>query len=152
MIALVRPLLYPSIQLASSEQVTEAHRLLGIACFKTRDEAGAEHEFGILLSNNPEKARQLRSWGITVVDLLPTGVYVSVANQRYLDKGPPGAAHARSARRRDQWSNAFRKRFRKRSSRQTGTVELGSIPFVQPQVDSLRITFGSYAMIAAGTS
>jgi hypothetical protein len=53
-IALVRPLLYPSIQLGSSEQVTEAHRLLGIACFKTRDEAGAEREFSILLNNNPD--------------------------------------------------------------------------------------------------
>ena len=38
-----------------------------------------------LLSNNPDKARQLRSWDITVVGLLPTGVYVSDANQRYLE-------------------------------------------------------------------
>jgi len=38
-----------------------------------------------LLSNNPDKARQLRSCGITVVGLLPTGVYVSDANQRYLE-------------------------------------------------------------------
>jgi len=38
-----------------------------------------------LLSNNPDKARQLRSWAITVVGLLPTGVYVSAANQRYLE-------------------------------------------------------------------
>jgi GTP cyclohydrolase II len=38
-----------------------------------------------LLSNNPDKAGQLRSWAITVVGLLPTGVYVSDANQRYLE-------------------------------------------------------------------
>src|SRR5262249_47809663 len=53
-IALIRPLLYPNIQLASSEQVTEAHRLLGIAFFKTNDEGGAEREFAILLNNNPD--------------------------------------------------------------------------------------------------
>jgi GTP cyclohydrolase II len=38
-----------------------------------------------LLSNNPDKARQLHSWAISVVGLLPTGVYVSAANQRYLE-------------------------------------------------------------------
>jgi GTP cyclohydrolase II len=38
-----------------------------------------------LLSNNPDKARQLRSWGVTVVDQVPTGVYLSDANQRYLE-------------------------------------------------------------------
>ena len=53
-IALVRPLLYPSIQLNSQEQVVEAHRLLGIAFFKTRDETQAEREFSILLNSNPD--------------------------------------------------------------------------------------------------
>jgi len=38
-----------------------------------------------LLSNNPDKARQLRSWGVTVVEQVPTGVYLSDANQRYLE-------------------------------------------------------------------
>jgi GTP cyclohydrolase II len=38
-----------------------------------------------LLSNNPDKARQLRTWGITVAALLPTGVYVTDANERYLE-------------------------------------------------------------------
>jgi GTP cyclohydrolase II len=38
-----------------------------------------------LLSNNPDKARQLRSWGVTVVDQVATGVYVSDANLRYLE-------------------------------------------------------------------
>jgi GTP cyclohydrolase II len=37
-----------------------------------------------LLSNNPDKARQLRSCGVTVVKQMPTGVYVSPANHRYL--------------------------------------------------------------------
>src|SRR5690348_8916431 len=37
-----------------------------------------------LLSNNPDKARQLRSWGVNVVEQVPTGVYLSDANQRYL--------------------------------------------------------------------
>ena len=37
-----------------------------------------------LLSNNPDKARQLRQRGITVAEQLPTGVHVSPANARYL--------------------------------------------------------------------
>jgi GTP cyclohydrolase II len=37
-----------------------------------------------LLSNNPDKARQLRSCGVTVVEQVPTGVFVSAANHRYL--------------------------------------------------------------------
>ncbi len=39
----------------------------------------------VLLSNNPDKARQLRSWGVTIVEQVPTGVYLSDANQRYLE-------------------------------------------------------------------
>jgi GTP cyclohydrolase II len=38
-----------------------------------------------LLSNNPDKARQLHSCGVSVVEQVPTGVYVSAANQRYLE-------------------------------------------------------------------
>jgi GTP cyclohydrolase II len=38
-----------------------------------------------LLSNNPDKARQLRSSGVTVVEQLPTAVHVSPANRRYLE-------------------------------------------------------------------
>ncbi len=38
-----------------------------------------------LLSNNPDKARQLSSCGVTVVEQVPTGVYVSDANHRYLE-------------------------------------------------------------------
>ena len=61
------------------------------------------------------------------------------------DEGPPGPAHARPPGRAcaplgRQWSNALRNRFRKALSSQTGAVGLGSIPSVQPQLDSLRIT------------
>jgi GTP cyclohydrolase II len=38
-----------------------------------------------LLSNNPDKARQLRSYDVTVVEQVPTGVHVSPANLRYLE-------------------------------------------------------------------
>jgi GTP cyclohydrolase II len=38
-----------------------------------------------LLSNNPDKARQLRSYGVTVVAQVRTGVHVSDANVRYLE-------------------------------------------------------------------
>src|SRR4026209_202769 len=38
-----------------------------------------------LLSNNPDKARQLRSYGVTVAELVATGVHVSAANLRYLE-------------------------------------------------------------------
>ncbi len=38
-----------------------------------------------LLSNNPDKARQLRSCGVTVVAQVQTGVHVSAANVRYLE-------------------------------------------------------------------
>lgn len=47
------------------------------------------HALGVsrvaLLSNNPDKARQLRSYGVTVVKQVPTGVFVSAANHRYLE-------------------------------------------------------------------
>ncbi len=38
-----------------------------------------------LLSNNPDKARQLRSYGVTVVEQIPTRVHLSAANVRYLE-------------------------------------------------------------------
>jgi GTP cyclohydrolase II len=47
------------------------------------------HALGVsrvaLLSNNPDKALQLRSCGMTVVEQVPTGVHVSAANHRYLE-------------------------------------------------------------------
>ena len=47
------------------------------------------HALGVsrvaLLSNNPAKARQLRSCGVTVTAQVPTGVHVSAANGRYLE-------------------------------------------------------------------
>ena len=47
-----------------------------------------------LLSNNPDKARQLRSWGVTVVEQVPTGVFVSEANRRYLETKARRGRHA----------------------------------------------------------
>jgi GTP cyclohydrolase II len=47
------------------------------------------HALGVsrvaLLSNNPDKARQLHSCGVSVVEQVPTGVHVSAANVRYLE-------------------------------------------------------------------
>jgi GTP cyclohydrolase II len=46
------------------------------------------HALGVsrvaLLSNNPDKARQLRRCGVTVASQVPTGVHLSAANGRYL--------------------------------------------------------------------
>ncbi len=46
-----------------------------------------------LLSNNPDKARQLRSCGVTVVEQLPTAVHLSAANHRYLGTKAPRGRH-----------------------------------------------------------
>ena len=46
------------------------------------------HALGVsrvdLLSNNPDKARQLRRFGVSVASLVPTAVHLSHANARYL--------------------------------------------------------------------
>jgi GTP cyclohydrolase II len=56
------------------------------------------HALGVsrvaLLSNNPDKARQLRSYGVTVVEQVPTGVYVSRSNYRYLETKARRGRHA----------------------------------------------------------
>jgi GTP cyclohydrolase II len=46
-----------------------------------------------LLSNNPDKARQLRRFGLTVTDRVPTGVHLSPSNARYLATKARRAAH-----------------------------------------------------------
>ena len=46
-----------------------------------------------LLSNNPDKARQLRRFGVTVSSLVQTGVHVSPANARYLATKARRGAH-----------------------------------------------------------
>lgn len=38
-----------------------------------------------LLTNNPEKVRQIRQYGITVEEVVPTGVYLGLNNRRYLE-------------------------------------------------------------------
>ena len=37
-----------------------------------------------LLTNNPDKVRQLSRYGITVVDAVPTAVHLTTENARYL--------------------------------------------------------------------
>jgi GTP cyclohydrolase II len=46
-----------------------------------------------LLSNNPDKARQLSSLGVTVVEQVPTGVYLSASNHRYLESKARRGGH-----------------------------------------------------------
>jgi GTP cyclohydrolase II len=46
-----------------------------------------------LLSNNPDKARQLRRCGVTVAAQLPTGVHLTAANARYLATKARRGAH-----------------------------------------------------------
>jgi len=46
-----------------------------------------------LLSNNPDKARQLRRFGVTVATCVPTGVHLSAANARYLVTKAQRGAH-----------------------------------------------------------
>jgi GTP cyclohydrolase II len=46
-----------------------------------------------LLSNNPDKARQLSRFGVTVAARVPTGVHLSPANARYLVTKAQRGAH-----------------------------------------------------------
>jgi GTP cyclohydrolase II len=46
-----------------------------------------------LLSNNPDKARQLSRFGVTVTERVPTGVHLSAANARYLATKARRGAH-----------------------------------------------------------
>ena len=46
-----------------------------------------------LLSNNPDKARQLRRFGVAVTSRVPTGVHLSPANARYLATKAQRGAH-----------------------------------------------------------
>jgi GTP cyclohydrolase II len=46
-----------------------------------------------LLSNNPDKARQLSDFGVTITERIPTGVHVSPSNLRYLTAKANHAAH-----------------------------------------------------------
>jgi GTP cyclohydrolase II len=51
-----------------------------------------------LLTNNPDKARQLRRYGVTVAALVPTGVHLSSANARYLAAKAQRGAHTLDVR------------------------------------------------------
>jgi GTP cyclohydrolase II len=47
-----------------------------------------------LLSNNPDKARQLSSRGVEVVERVPTAVHLTASNRRYLTAKAHRGAHA----------------------------------------------------------
>ena len=55
------------------------------------------HALGVsrvaLLSNNPDKARQLCRYGVSVATQVPTGVHLSAANGRYLETKARRGAH-----------------------------------------------------------
>jgi GTP cyclohydrolase II len=55
------------------------------------------HALGVsrvaLLSNNPDKARQLRQFGVSVIARVPTGAHLSAANARYLATKARKGAH-----------------------------------------------------------
>ncbi len=53
-IAIVAPLLYPVRALASADELTEAHIMLGVSYFETKDEAAAEREFEEALRIDPD--------------------------------------------------------------------------------------------------
>jgi GTP cyclohydrolase II len=69
----------------------EANLALGHAEDERSYVAAAQmlHALGVsrvaLLSNNPDKALQLRSCGVTVAEQVPTAVHLSDANHRYLE-------------------------------------------------------------------
>ena len=46
-----------------------------------------------LLSNNPDKAQQLRRFGVTVAERVPTEVHLSASNARYLATKARRGAH-----------------------------------------------------------
>jgi GTP cyclohydrolase II len=46
-----------------------------------------------LLSNNPDKARQLQRFGVKVTAQVPTGVHLSASNARYLETKARRGAH-----------------------------------------------------------
>ncbi|MFD5510822.1 GTP cyclohydrolase II RibA [Streptomyces sp. NPDC059761] len=65
-----------------------------------RDYAAAAamlHALGLtrirLLTNNPDKVRELRAHGIEITEVIPTGVYVTAENSRYLSAKAELAGH-----------------------------------------------------------
>ncbi|MFB7056157.1 GTP cyclohydrolase II RibA [Streptomyces vinaceus] len=65
-----------------------------------RDYAAAAamlHALGLtrirLLTNNPDKVRELRTYGIEITEVIPTGVYVTAENSRYLSAKAELAGH-----------------------------------------------------------
>jgi GTP cyclohydrolase II len=77
----------------------EANLALGFGADERDYSAAAQmlHALGVerlaLLSNNPDKAAQLRQAGVAVVERVPTGVHLSPANARYLAAKAGRGAH-----------------------------------------------------------
>ena len=57
------------------------------------DERSYQVAAQMLRSNNRDKARQLRRFGVTVAELVPTGVHLSATNARYLETKARTGAH-----------------------------------------------------------
>lgn len=78
----------------------EANQALGFApdARDFRDAAWMLHALGVhrcrLITNNPDKVSQLTAHGVEVVERIPTGVYASAANYRYLTAKKEQAQHA----------------------------------------------------------
>jgi GTP cyclohydrolase II len=77
----------------------EANEALGLAR-DARDYAAAAQmlqALGVteirLISNNPEKADQLAHYGITIHERVPTGVFLTAANRRYLEAKAQAGGH-----------------------------------------------------------
>ena len=114
-----------------------------------------------LLSNNPDKAAQLRRLGVTVAERVPTGVHLSAANARYLAAKARRGAHTLDLPRARRSTplpgagyepNALRKRSRKALIGQTGASGWAAARPPSPSRRSGRSTAGSWAMIEIGTS
>ena len=106
-----------------------------------------------LLSNNPDKAEQLRRFGVTVASAGADG-RAPVSREHPLpgDEGAAGRAHARPpAVGAGYESNALRKRSRKALICQSGACRLGRRPSSQPHPAILSRTAGSWAMTEIGT-
>lgn len=84
---------------AGGKDTFEANRVLGFADDLRDYRAAAQmiralgHQRIRLLSNNPEKEQQLRSYGIEVVARLPTEVYQNTHNTAYLYAKATHAGH-----------------------------------------------------------
>ena len=114
-----------------------------------------------VLSNNPDKARQLRRFGVTVAALVPTGVHLSAANARYLATKARRGAHtldlrSRRGERADRGpgvrAEGAEEAVAEGVHRPDRRVRAGPQAVLQPQPAIWSSTAGSWAMTEIGTS